>query len=106
MNKAFTPQQLQRQSMIYQGSGGCSEGNHGQGFRPAFYDSESGEIYPSCLADGTPSPIHSLNGLPDTLVLSRDEQGNVLAVKASVVSGFQRDGSFYSREECARLLDD
>ena len=105
MNKAFTTQQLQQQSALYQGSGGCSEENHGLGFQPAFLDSESGEIYPSCLADGSPSPVHSLNGWPEGVVLMRDEQGNVLQVKGSVVSGFQRDGAFFSRDECAALLD-
>mgnify|MGYP000061862982 CR=1 FL=1 len=103
MNKVFTLQQLQQQSALYQGSGGCSEENHNFGFQPAFFDSETGEIYPSCLANGTPSPVHSLNGLPEGLVLARDEQGNVLVVKASVVSGFQRDGCFYSRDECSQL---
>ena len=103
MNKPFTTQQLQQQSALYQGSLGCSEGNQGFGFQPAFYDTETGEIFPSCLADGSLSPVHSLNGLPENLVVTRDEWGNVLAVKASLVSGFQRDGYFYSREECAQL---
>ncbi len=104
MNKAYTTQQLQQQGVQFQGSGGCSEGNRDYGFEPAFLDSDSGIIYPSRLANGLPSPVHSLNGLPDNLVLARDIHGNVTAVKGSVISGFSREGLFYSREECAELL--
>jgi hypothetical protein len=39
--------------------------------------------------------------LPDELVLSRNPGGRAAIVKAFVVSGFIREGVFYSRDEAA-----
>src|SRR6266581_4756455 len=93
---------LQRQNENFSGTGGRSQENQEQGFRPAFMDCATQVIFGSCYSDGQPAPVHLLDGLPDEVVIGRDEAGRVTAVKASIVAGFVRNGCFYSREEAAR----
>jgi hypothetical protein len=94
---------LERQNVEFSGTGGRSQENRAWGFRPAFMDAATRVIYRSCFADGTWAPVHLLDGLPDEVVTSRDANGRVVSVKASIVSGFVRDGHFYSREEAGRV---
>jgi hypothetical protein len=101
----LTPQVLATEKARYFGTSGCSAGNRGFGFRPAFLDRDTGRIYFSAFADGRPAPVHMLDGLPQTLVVVRAPNGRVCAVKASVVSGFARDGCFYTRDEAMQLAD-
>jgi len=104
MGYALTQNELRGQSRRYRGTGGVSQENHRQGFRPAFLDRETGVIYRSCYADGRPAPFHLLDGLPHALVLTRASCGRVTEVKASVIAGFALGGQFYNREEAARLV--
>jgi hypothetical protein len=46
-----------------------------------------------------------LDGLPDGIVQSRDRRGNVVEVKGFVITGFIRDGVFYTRQEAARIME-
>ena len=101
---AWTVDDLAADSESYRGTGGVSEENGGLGFRPAFLDAGTGNVYRSRFQDGTPAPFHLLDGLPDELVLSRNEYGRVAAVRASLVSGFVRCGRFYTREEAAAAV--
>lgn len=93
---------LKQENQDFRGSGGRSEENRGSGFRPAFMDLETLAIHESRFADGRLAPVHVLDGLPDALVVARSATGKVLAVKASVVSGFVREARFYNRDEAAR----
>ncbi|KEA61935.1 hypothetical protein ADIMK_4082 [Marinobacterium lacunae] len=93
---------LKEQNRIFRGSGGVSEENRGLGFRPAFYDFETGEIHLSRFADGREAPMHLLDGLPEALVLQRKENGHVTEVKPGVIAGFVLHGQFYTREQAAR----
>jgi hypothetical protein len=88
----------------YRGTGGVSENNRGLGFQPAFIDRQSGAVHLSRFADGRRAPCHLLDGLPDELVIARDEQGRVTRVKGSVVSGFVHFGCFYTRDEAVAML--
>lgn len=72
------------------------------GFRPAFLDSQTFTIYASRFADGRLAPHHRLDGLPDSLVIDRAFSGRVVAAKASLISGFARNGFFYTRRAAAR----
>ncbi|GGO83525.1 hypothetical protein GCM10011348_27510 [Marinobacterium nitratireducens] len=92
---------LQDQNRHYRGSGGVSEGNRALGFRPAFYDMDTGQVHPSRFANGLEAPMHMLDGLPDDLVVSRLESGRVTAVKPGVVAGFVREDQFFTREQAA-----
>jgi hypothetical protein len=93
---------LEHENRIFRGRGGVSAEARGGGFRPAFLDTETGTVYPSCFGDGTPAPFHLLDGLPHAIVVERSELGRVMAVKDSVISGFARDGRFFTRDEAAR----
>jgi hypothetical protein len=99
---SFTAEKLAAEKARYFGTAGCSAGNRSCGFRPAFLDRETGRIYLAAYADGRPATVHVLDGLPRSLVLARTPGGRVCAVKGSVISGFARDGHFYTREEALR----
>jgi hypothetical protein len=104
MEHAMTEQRLIQETRTHRGRGGVSAENRSHGFRPAFLDVETSAVYASCFVDGSPAPIHLLDGLPDEVVLARSSNGRVASVKASVVAGFVRSGQFYSREEAGRCL--
>jgi hypothetical protein len=95
---------LVRENNRFAESGGVSDGNRQQGFRPAFRDRQTGKVYPSRFADGRPSAIHLFDGLPCELVEQRDAQGKVIAVGASIEAGFVRGGRFYTRAQAADAI--
>ena len=88
----------------YRGTGGVSENNRGLAFQPAFVDRETGTVHLSRFPDGRLAPCHLLDGLPAEVVLARNEQGRVMRVKASLVSGFVHGERFYTRDESAAML--
>lgn len=96
---ALTVAGLQAESDAFEGRGGTSAEANCCGFEPAFLDRDSGKIYRSCFANGIPAPVHMLAGLPDEIVLTKDDKGQIIAIKPSVVSGFVRAGNFYTREQ-------
>ena len=102
MARTVTQATLARENVVYLGSGGRSQENRSSGFRPAFLDADTGIIHPSRFADGRPAPLHLLDGLPDSVVLARGDDRRVVEVKASVISGFTRDGRFHTRDEAMR----
>jgi hypothetical protein len=101
----ITPTTLARENVHYLGTAGRSVGNRRQGFRPAFFDNDTGLVHPSRFADGRPAPVHVIDGLPPALVVARTSAGRVLEVKAGVVSGFVRDERFYTREEAMHAAE-
>jgi transcriptional regulator of acetoin/glycerol metabolism len=98
----LTPEMLRLQNDVFRGSGGISDENRDLGFRPAFYDMETGVVHPSCFANGASAPMHLLDGLPAELVLARLDSGRVTAVKSGVVAGFVRHGHFFTRTQAAQ----
>ena len=68
-------------------------------------DAATRAVHLSRFANGKSAPFHILDGLPDELVLARTAAGRVAAAKPSVVSGFVREGLFYTRDEAAAFLD-
>lgn len=98
---AFTPGTLRRQNSLYRGRGGVSEENRACGFAPAFLDTETGSVYLSRFRNGRPAPVHTLDGLPEELIIARRPSGTVSAVKLSVMAGFVRRSRFYTRDEAA-----
>lgn len=93
---------LRDENVLYQKTRGVSQNNRGQGFQPGYLNRETGETALSCFADGRPAPIHVLDGLPESWVLQRNGDGRVSAARPEVVSGFLRDGLFYTRDEAIR----
>ena len=102
--RLMTPGRIKAQNRRYKGSGGVSQENRGGGFLPAFADTATGATYTSRFADGSPAPIHLLDGLPDEWVVARSTNGRVTAVKDSVVAGFLRAGRFYTRQQAAEAM--
>jgi hypothetical protein len=104
MNKSLTTETLRKQNLAFAGTGGVSEGNRSSGFRPAFHDLASGRTALARFADGSPAPMHLLDGLPGEWIVKRDASGRISAIKDSVIAGFVRNGLFYTREQAAAAL--
>jgi hypothetical protein len=105
MRSPFSISLLRKQNRVFNGTGGVSQVNRTQGFIPAFYDTQSHEAQISRFANGTPAPIHMLDGLPTEWVVKRDPSGRVTAVKGTVVAGFLSGGKFYTREQAALMVN-
>ena len=97
-------QSLRRESERNRGTGGASHGNARFGFKPAFFDYATHTIYPSRHRDGREAAFHLLDGLPDAAVAIRSADGRVVAAKATIISGFERNGFFYTRSAAARAV--
>ena len=102
--QVLTSRGLRQQSRVYHGSGGSSSGNTDAGFEPVFLDRATGRVYRSTFADGSPAPIHVLDGLPEEIIVRRSRGGKVTAVHGSVVAGFTRNGAFFTRQQAAEQL--
>jgi hypothetical protein len=102
VKRLMNPELLRRENTFHIGTGGRSQENTSLGFRPAFLDFATQTIYPSRFADGRLAPFHLLDGLPDEVVVDRLACGRVTAAKATLISGFVRNGFFYTRTAAAR----
>jgi hypothetical protein len=100
----MTPNRLCKENYAFKGTGGVSEENRSRGFMPAFYDFESGVIHIARFRDGSPAPMHLLDGLPNEWVKERLPSGRVTLIKNSIVAGFLNEGRFYTREQAAHAL--
>ena len=89
------------ENLAYAASGGVSRGNRSSGFVPAFLDAITGEAYRSRFADGSPAPFHLLEGLPASLLLG---SGDSIRAREGLISGFLRNGTFYTRAEAAEAV--
>ncbi len=97
---------LAQENVDHRGTGGRSQENAALGFEPAFYDFATQKIYPSCFADGRPAPVHVLDGLPEEVIVDRIASGRVTSVKATIISGFVRNGFFYTRSAAAKAAQE
>ena len=95
MKRIMSESQLREENAAHAGTAGTSQGCAGSTFRPAFFDFTSCTIYMSRFADGRLAPLHVLDGLPR----------EVLA-KGTLISGFERNGFFYTRSAVARACEE
>ena len=102
MKSLMNAEVLKHENELHAGTGGRSPENRDLGFRPAFLDFETQVIYPSRFADGRPAPVHVLDGLPEEVIVDRTPAGRVVAAKASLISGFVRNGFVYTRSAAAK----
>ncbi len=102
LHGVLTDMALRRENALYANTRGVSQNNGSLGFRPGYFNRHSGEWVLSRFSDGSLAPVHVLDGLPESWVSTRDAQGHVAEVSPEVVSGFVRDGLFYTREEAIR----
>jgi hypothetical protein len=100
----MTGQRLSQENDTFRNTDGVSERNRSHGFRPAFLDTETGCIYPSCYTSGIQAPVHLLDGLPNHVVVARDISGRIIAAKHSLVSGFVINDRFFTRAEAVEQL--
>lgn len=100
----YSAANLSIENQQFAGSGGISQNNREEGFLSAFQDTATGRVYQSCFSNGNPAPIHLLDGLPDEIVVRRDTNGRVTAVKSTVVAGFIRFNRFYTREQAVQFM--
>jgi len=101
----MTQLRLCAENRQFRGSGGVSQNNRALGFRPAFRDSATGHVYLSRFANGIPAPVHLLDGLPDDLVVQRSAEGQIAAVKHTVIAGFLYADHFYTRDQAAFICE-
>lgn len=102
MHGALTELALRHENDLYARTRGISQANRAFGWRPGYLNRATGEIELSRFGDGRPAPIHVLDGLPESWVQSRDAEGHVIAAEPEIISGFIRDGRFFTREQAAR----
>jgi hypothetical protein len=104
MKDVMNTRRLDEENALHLGTGGRSQENAHAGFRPAFFDFASQKLYLSRFADGRIAPLHLLEGLPEEVIVDRAPCGRVIAARASLVAGFERNGSFYTRKAAARAV--
>jgi hypothetical protein len=104
MKRMLTKAVLGQENLAFSHTHGTSQTNRGNGFMPAFCNTESGQVELSRFADGGLAPMHLLDGLPEDWVATRDDLDGITAVKPAVVAGFVRGGRFYTREEAAEAV--
>jgi len=104
MDTCLSDAELASENRRFSRSGGVSENNREAGFVPAYRDERTGAIALSNSADGRPAPIHVLDGLPDEWIATRDETGKATSLVSGIVSGFYRNGRFFTREEAAATV--
>jgi hypothetical protein len=92
---------LETQNRQFTGTAGVSAKNRAEGFRPAFIDMRTRQVYLSRFGDGRLAPVHLLDGLPANAVLRRTGTGRVAAVHGWIMAGFVRNDQFFTREQAA-----
>lgn len=75
-------------------------------FLPAYQDTFTGETHLPLTVDGSVSSTHTLYGLPDDWVLTRNKVGLPLLLKAGITAGFMRSGRFYTPDQLAEISYD
>jgi hypothetical protein len=98
----LTQMSLRDENVLYANTRGLSQNNRSYGFLPGYLNRANGECVLSRFQDGRPAPVHVLDGLPQSWIVSRDVNGHVTQAHPEVVSGFIRDGVFYTRDEAIR----
>lgn len=103
MTQGLSNKALRKENLAYLGTGARSQENHNLGFVPAFHDTLSNKTAIARFSNGKPAPLHILDGVPKDWIVRQDRSGKVTAIKSSIVSGFTREGVFYTREQAAGL---
>ena len=102
LHGVLTQLSLRAENVLYAHTRGISQRNRAGGFRPGYLHRASGQTVLSRFGDGSPAPIHVLDGLPQSWVIRRDAVGRVIEASPEIVSGFIRDDVFYTREEAIK----
>lgn len=95
---------LKKENQRFANSPGISVNNKAYNFLPAFQDIRSGCCLVSRFADGRFAPVHILDGLPEEWIEARKPDGQVIRACPQIISGFLRNGRFYTREEASQAI--
>jgi len=98
-DRVMTQQSLHDENVLYAGTFGLSQNNRSCGFVPGYLHATTGVYVISRFADGSPAPVHLLDGLPESWIEERGKGGHVTKTCPGIVPGFLLDGRFYTREE-------
>jgi len=93
---------LEMENRVFQGTRGISQ-NADVGFRPAFLDKASGRIELARRKDGQPATFHCIGWLPHEWATAYNGNGAIETLKPGVISGFECEGVFYTRNEVVEL---
>ncbi len=99
---ALTQLSLRDEKVLFERTRALGLHNERRGFVPGFRHNASGDLAIARFADGSAAPLHVLDGLPEDWIAVRDARGHVTHTCAGLVSGFIREGRFYTRDEAAR----
>lgn len=100
----LTEARLNRENLAFSGTLGVSRENRINGFRPAFFDAETGRVEISRFSNGQPASMHIIEGLPESWIVERDATSKATAIKATVIAGFVREDCFYTRSQAAEAV--
>ena len=104
MNQLLTKASLKTENLVFFGTAGVSSENRSNGFKPAFYDTETERVEISRFQNGQLAPIHIIDGLPESWIVERDATLKATAIKCSVIAGFVCNGYFYTRSQAAEAI--
>jgi hypothetical protein len=62
-------------------------------------------VYLSRNPNGYVAAFHTLEGLPDEVITARYTNGKVAKAKSTLICGFLKGGTFYTRQEAADQVD-
>lgn len=93
---------LAMENEVYVGTRGVSENSDAE-FRPAFLSELTGRIELAKQRDGAHAPCHFISRLPREWAAEFNDDGSIKNLKNSIISGFEIDGVFYTRDEAAEL---
>lgn len=96
-------QTLRLENMAFAGTRGISQNNAASGFKPAFLNKRNGRFEIARFESGSPAPMHLIDWLPIEWASSLGKDGSVQSLIPGIISGFARNGIFYTREESAKL---
>ncbi len=76
------------------------------GFMPAFKNLKDQQIHLSRDQNGNISVMHLFDGLPESWIKEKDEQGGALTLKSEIIAGFMRNADFYTLSEIVNTIRD
>lgn len=94
-------QTLRHENLAFAGTNGISQNSSRSGFKPAFLNCNSGRVEISRMESGMPAPFHLIDWLPEEWAASTRKDGTIKSLIPGIVSGFSRNGKFYTREQTA-----
>lgn len=96
-------QTLRLENLTFAGTRAISQNNAASGFKPAFLNKRSGRVEIARFESGSPAPMHLIDWLPKEWAASLGKDGSIQSLIPGIISGFSRNGIFYTREESANL---